>query len=143
MRVVLDTSALVSAIRSSTGASAEIVRLILLGRLALLLDYKLTSEYRSVALRPEHIQASRRTQSEIEEIIDALEAVASPVLVDIMHRPLSSDEDDDMVLDVAVNGEAEAIITHNVRHFMTPASEFHIGVFTPGDFLAGIRKGGA
>lgn len=131
-----------SATRSSTGASAEIVRLILLGRVTLLLDYKLASEYRSVTLRPEHIQASGKTQSEIEEIIDALEAIASPVLVDIMHRPLSSDEDDNMILDEAINGGADVIITHNVRDFVMSASEFGIRVSSPRDFLAGARKGG-
>jgi hypothetical protein len=52
VRVVFDTAALISAIRSRTGAAAEIVRLAMLGKPTLLLDYKLVCEYRDVALRP-------------------------------------------------------------------------------------------
>jgi predicted nucleic acid-binding protein len=60
VKVVLDTSALISAIRSGTGVAAEIVRLVALGKLTLLLDFKLVCEYREVGLRPQHIAASER-----------------------------------------------------------------------------------
>jgi len=102
MKVVLDNAALISAIRSSTGAAAEIVRLAAVGKLTLLLDYKLVSEYRDVALRPQHIVASGRRSEDAEAIIEMLEAIAAPVLVRIKHRPLSPDGNDDMVLDVAI-----------------------------------------
>src|SRR5208337_3389305 len=105
VKVVLDTAALISAIRSSTGAAAEIVRLAAIGKLTLLMDLKLVCEYRDVALRPEHIAASGKTQEDAEAIIDMLEAIAVPVLVRIKHRPLSQDGNDDMVLDVAINGQ--------------------------------------
>ncbi|MGH9605108.1 MAG: PIN domain-containing protein [Terracidiphilus sp.] len=72
VEVVLDTAALISAIRSSTGAAAEIVRLATIGKLALLMDYKLACEYREVALRPHHIAASGRSPREIEAVIESL-----------------------------------------------------------------------
>ena len=59
-----------------------------------------------MALRLEHIAASRGTSEAAEAVIDALESVATPVFVAVMHRPLSQDENDDMVLDVAINGRA-------------------------------------
>jgi predicted nucleic acid-binding protein len=74
VKVVLDTAALISAIRSGTGAGAEIVRLAALGKLTLLLDFKLACEYRDVALRPEHIAASGRRAEDIEAVIAMLEA---------------------------------------------------------------------
>src|ERR1035438_8801999 len=101
VKIVLDTAALISAIRSSTGAAAEIVRLAAVGKLTLLMDYKLVCEYRDVALRPQHIAASGRTSEDAEAVIEMLEAIAVPVLVRNKHRPLSQDENDDMVLDVA------------------------------------------
>ena len=67
-----------------------------------------------------------------------LEAVATPVLVQVKHRPLSRDENDDMVLDVAINGNADFVVTTNVKHFL-PAKDFGIEVFTPGDFLSELR----
>lgn len=141
MNIVLDTSVVVSAIRSSAGASAEIVRLIALRRVDLLLDFKLVSEFRDVTQRHHHVRASGRTAEEIERIVAMLEAVSTPVLVLQRHRPLSRDEDDDMVLDVAINGHADAIVTNNLRDFVSAATQFGIPVLTPAAFLIAMRKG--
>jgi len=141
VKVVLDTAALISAIRSSTGAAAEIVRLAAVGKLTLLIDYKLVCEYRDVALRPQHIAASGRASEEAEAIIEMLESIATPVLVRIMHRPLSQDGNDDMVLDVAINGQADAVATNNIKDFRTAAERFGIQSLTPREFLIAFRKG--
>lgn len=142
MRIVFDTAALISAIRSNTGAAAEIVRLAILRKLTLLLDYKLACEYRDVALRPEHIAASGRRSEEVESVLDALESIAAPVFVTTKHRPLSQDKNDDMVLDVAINGRADIVVTNNVKDFAPAAAAFGIGVQTPRQFLTEFRKGG-
>lgn len=141
MKVVLDTSALISAIRSGTGAAAEIVRLIALGKLTLLMDFKLACEYRDVALRPQHIGASGKTMTDAEAVIAMLEAIAVPVLVIHKERPLSQDANDDMVLDVAINGEADVIATNNIRDFAPAAERFGILALTPRELLAAIKKG--
>lgn len=142
MKIVLDTAALVSAIRSGSGAAAEIVRLALLEEVTLLLDYKLVCEYRDVALRPQHIAASGKTPEEIEAIIAALESIATPVFVSVKHRPLSRDENDDMVLDLAINGHASVVVTNNVKDFLPAARNFGIQILTPRELLTEIRKGG-
>jgi putative PIN family toxin of toxin-antitoxin system len=139
--VVLDTSTLVSAIRSGTGAAAEIVRLAALRKLTLLLDFKLVCEYRDVDLRAQHIAASDRTLLDAEELIAILEDLSSQVLVVTRHRPLSPDPDDDMVMDVAINGDADAIETNNVRDFAVAARRFGIPVLTPRNFLLAFRRG--
>lgn len=142
MRIVLDTAALISAVRSCNGAAAEVVRLALLEQLTLLLDYKLVCEYRDVALRPQHLSASGKTLEDVNAVIDALESVAQPVFVGIRHRPLSRDENDDMVLDVAINGRADIVVTSNVKDFAIAAARFGIKVQTPKEFLTEIRKRG-
>jgi hypothetical protein len=63
---------LVAALRSSTGAAAELVRLTLLQRLTILMDYKLSCEYRAVALRAEHLVTSGKTRDETELLLDML-----------------------------------------------------------------------
>ena len=73
VRIVLDTSSLVTAIRSSQGAAAEVLRLALTGKVTLLMDYKLAAEYRDVALRPEHVKASGKREGDLAELIDVLE----------------------------------------------------------------------
>lgn len=141
MKVVLDTSALISAIRSSNGAAAEIVRLAVLGRLTLLLDLKLVCEYRDVALRPQHVAASGKTLSDAEAVILLLEAIATPVIVMLKPRPLSQDPNDDMVMDVAINGHADFVVTNNVRDFEPATERFGIPVLTPREFLIALRRG--
>jgi PIN domain len=91
--------------------------MIFLEELVPLMDLKLGLEYRDVALRSEHVRASALSKREILELIEAIEAFAEPVEVVVKTRPLSSDPSDDMVLDVAINGRAEALVTSNKKHF--------------------------
>lgn len=140
MRTVLDTSVLITALRSSTGAAAETVRLTLRGELTTLMDYKLACEYRDVALGAEQLQVSGKSRAETAAILDALEAIAEPVYVALQHRPLSPDPNDDMVLGVAVNGNADAIVTNNTKHFREPATRFHLELLTPAELLNEFRK---
>jgi putative PIN family toxin of toxin-antitoxin system len=140
VRVVLDTSVLIAALRSSVGAAAENIRLALLQELTILMDYKLACEYRDVALRAEHLAVSGKTRKEVELLLDMLEAVAEPVLVIVRHRPLSPDEADDMVLDVAINGNADAVVSNNTKHFREPAERFQLDVMTPAELLGEFRK---
>jgi putative PIN family toxin of toxin-antitoxin system len=116
VRIVLDTASFVTAVRSSVGVAGEVVRLIFREELVPLMDLKLGLEYRDVALRSEHVRASALSKREILELIEAVEAFAEPVEVVMKTRPLSSDPSDDMVLDVAINGRAEALVTSNKRH---------------------------
>jgi putative PIN family toxin of toxin-antitoxin system len=140
VRVVLDTSVLIAALRSSTGAAAEVVRLTLLQQLTILMDYKLSCEYRAVALRAEHLVASGKTREETELLLDVLEAVAEPVMVIVRHRPFSPDANDDMVLDVAISGNADAIVSNNTKHFREPAKRFQLDLLRPVELLSEFRK---
>ena len=140
VRIVFDTSSLITALRSSRGAAAEVLRLILLKKVVILVDYKIASEYRDVALRPEHLSASGRTADGVLALIEGIEGIAEPILVVRKPRPLSSDPNDDMVLDVAINGLADAVVTQNTKHFAAAARRYGIRVLTPLELLALKRE---
>ena len=140
MRIVFDTSSLITALRSSKGAAAEVLRLVLLGKIVVLMDYKIASEYRDVAMRREHLAASRRSAESVLSLIATLEGLAEPVHVVSKPRPLSSDPNDDMVLDVAINGRADAVATQNVKHFATAARRYGIKVMSPAELLGALRE---
>jgi len=55
-------------------------------------------------------------------------------------RPLSSDPSDDMVLDVAINGRAEAIVTSNAKHFVGAGKRFGIPVLSPAELMEQMRE---
>ena len=104
------------------------------------MDYKLSLEYREVALRREHVLASSLSRVEIERLIEILERAAEGVKVVDQPRPMSADPDDDMILDVAINGDADAIVTNNARHFRSAAGRFGIRVLSPAELLELLRK---
>ena len=141
VRIVLDTSSLITALRSNRGAASEVLRLVLSEDLTILIDYKIAAEYRDVALRPEHLAASRQTHGKILTLIEVLEELAEPIQVSVKPRPLSNDPNDDMILDVAINGRANALVTQNAKHFSTPGKQYGIQVLSPVEFLTALRKG--
>ena len=66
--------------------------------------------------------------------------IPEPVYVVVQYRPLSPDPNEDMVLDVSINGNADAIVTNNTKHFRDPAERFHLEVLTPAELLSKVRK---
>jgi putative PIN family toxin of toxin-antitoxin system len=143
LRVVLDTTILISAIRSSNGAAALLVRMALQEQFTLLMDIALILEYREVSLRSHHTNSSHFTTDEILALIWTLERIAEPVEIIQNHRPLCVDPGDDHILELAINGNADVIVTTNLRHIQQPATEHNIQAMDAGGLLSKIRTGGS
>jgi putative PIN family toxin of toxin-antitoxin system len=141
VRLVLDTAAMVAAIRSDTGASRRLL-IAVLERQAprMLVSVPLLIEYEAVLTRPEHLRASGLAQEDIAVLLDAVAAVCEPVRLAYLWRPTLPDADDDMVLETAVNGRADMIVTFNIRDFAGPSAQFGIPVMTPGAALREWEK---
>lgn len=139
---VLDTDVLVAAFRSDAGASRQVLHAALQKQFELLLSVPLMFEYEAVLTRPEHLAASGASAQDVSDVLDGLAAVAKHVKLAFRWRPALSDPDDDMVLETAVNGHAQAIITFNERHFNPVASGFGCLVMRPGEFLRRLQSGG-
>jgi putative PIN family toxin of toxin-antitoxin system len=135
MRLVLDTNVLVTAFRGRTGAAAEVVRLIRQRELTMVATVALFLEYEAVLSREEHLTVAEMTVGEMENALDVLAAVVEPIEPHFLWRPRLRDPDDDMVLEAAVNGRADAIVTFNVRHFAEVVDEFGIELLTPAAIL--------
>jgi putative PIN family toxin of toxin-antitoxin system len=133
VRLILDTATMVAAIRSNAGASRRLLVAGLERRLTLLASVPLMFEYQAVLTRPEHLNASGMTEEEIDGLLDAVVAVAEPVRLAFLWRPIARDADDDMVLEAAVNGRADAIVTFNIRDFSGAAERFGVAVLSPGE----------
>jgi len=141
MRVLLDTAVMVAAIRSDVGASRRLLVAGLERRLTLLASVPLMIEYQAVLTRREHLSASGMSAADVGVLLDAVAAVAEPVHLAFLWRPLLGDPDDDMVLEAAVNGRANAIVTFNIRDFGAAAS-FGIAVLRPGEALKRLEDEG-
>ncbi|MCX6634016.1 MAG: putative toxin-antitoxin system toxin component, PIN family [Acidobacteria bacterium] len=132
MQLVLDTSVIVAAFRSDRGASRQLLLGALDRRFIMLVSVPLMLEYESVLTRPEQLKETGLTSDETNSVLDALAAVIVPVRLRFLWRPILKDPADEMVLETAVNGRADCLVTFNVRHFGEAAEEFGIRVTPPG-----------
>jgi putative PIN family toxin of toxin-antitoxin system len=132
---VLDTDVLVAAMRSETGASRGILSAALGRRFELLISVPLMLEYEAVLKRQEHLRASGISEEDVGDVLDALSLAGKRVTFAFRWRPALSDPNDDMVLETAINGNADAIVTFNERHFNPVAGRFGCQVMRPGEAL--------
>lgn len=137
IRLVLDTDVIVAAMRSPTGASAELLRRADRGALALLLNVALALEYEAVCGRTDHLTAAGLTNREMTIFVDQVIAMAVPVASRFRWRPQLRDPGDELVLEAAVNGQSDAIITFNRRDFAA-AAQFGIAVLLPSEALRSL-----
>jgi putative PIN family toxin of toxin-antitoxin system len=104
VRMVLDTDVVVAAMRSPSGASAAIIQAARRGKVALLLSVPLALEYEAVCAKAEHRLAAGLSQRQAGIFVDAVIALAPPVEPHFLWRPQLRDPNDEMVLEVAING---------------------------------------
>ncbi|HEX5628281.1 MAG TPA: putative toxin-antitoxin system toxin component, PIN family [Usitatibacteraceae bacterium] len=139
MRIVLDTSVLVAALRSRRGASNELLRRVAQSSLRPLVSTALFLEYEDVISRAEQRLATGMSERDIESFLAALASACDPVEVHFRWRPQLSDPSDELVLEAAVNGMADALVTHNVRDFQVAAERFDLRVLTPQQCLKEMK----
>lgn len=141
MNYVLDTNVLVAAVRSPAGASAEILRRVLHRKVGALCSVPLFMEYEAVLMRQEHLAAAGAHADQVSNLLDALAGVVIRVEIQFLWRPQLRDPNDDLVLELAVNGQglgdSVAIITSNQKDFLPQVAKFGIGVMTPRQFFQG------
>ena len=87
-------------------------------------------EYEDVLKRPKQLAASGLLASDVDTILNELAGLISPVTTHYQWRPQLRDPSDEMVLEAAVNAQADAIVTYNLRDFH-PAKLFGIPVLNP------------
>jgi predicted nucleic acid-binding protein len=132
VRVVIDTSVLVSGLRSKTGASFAVLSLLEMGVFEPAVTQALVCEYEAVLRRP-HLLPNL-TPADVDAFLNSFLLRCKERRVHFLWRPFLPDFADDLVLEAALAGQATLIVTHNVRHFAGVAS-MGIRAVTPGEFL--------
>ena len=139
-RVVLDTSVVVAALRTRAGAGNAVLRLVANRRLMALVSPPLFLEYEDVLKRPEQRIAHGLTLEMIDEFLAELGALVEPVEVRFLWRPQVRDPSDEMVLEAAINGRADALVTYNIRDFAVAGERFAVPVLRPPDLLKMVKR---
>ena len=136
---MLDTSVMVAAFRSSRGASRQLLLGALAGRFELLLSVPLLLEYEAVLTRTEQLSAIGIVRRDVERVLDDVTSIARPVRLSYRWRPQLPDAKDDMVLETAVNGSADAVVTFNQADFVALNERFDCRVILPQVALSELR----
>ena len=136
MKVALDTDVIVAARRSRPSASHALLHALREGHLSAVASVPMMLEYEAVLMRPEQRQATGISVRDVQE----LAALFIPVTPHFLWRPRLRNPDDEMVLDAAIKGGAEAIVTFNVQDFLAGADVFNLQILTPAETLLQIRR---
>lgn len=139
MIVLLDTNVLVAGLMSSAGASFQILKRLPEKKFQYLLSVPLFLEYEAVLKRSTFLKTTGLTKRDIDIILDNIAAHSTKTNIYYLWRPKLSDPKDDMVLELAVSGNANSIVTFNTKDFQNVQSEFGIDVITPSIFLTLLR----
>jgi predicted nucleic acid-binding protein len=97
-------------------------------------------EYEEVLSRPETLEATGLTQTDVANFLTGLAAFIEPVLIDFNWRPLLPDPGDDMIANCAINGMAHCVVTNNVRHLRMIERRFGIPVLEPRPFVEQVDR---
>ena len=139
MRIVLETSVVVAGLRTRLGVGNAILRLVARRRLVLLATPPLFLEYEDVLKRPEHQLAHGLPPEAVDEFLAELAALIEPVEVHFQWRPQARDPNDEMVLEAAINGRADALVTYNIADFARAAERFRVPVLHPAKLLKKVK----
>ncbi len=135
--IIVDANVMVSALRSSKGASHQLVREMLNGGVDFALSPAVALEYEDVLKRPGILgKAPWLSESKIDIVLDAVFSKAELVSPWFHFRPFLADPKDDIYIECALAGGATLIVS-NDRHFRHPAvNAFGISAMSAGDFIA-------
>lgn len=131
-RIVLDTNVFVAALRSRRGRSNRLLGLIGTELFETVISVPLILEYEDVALR--QLEALTYTAREVRGILDYVCSVAVATSIYYLWRPFLPDPKDDLVLEAAVAGRCDTIVTFNERDFRG-IEQFGLRSLTPRAFL--------
>ncbi|MGV0029256.1 putative toxin-antitoxin system toxin component, PIN family [Phormidesmis priestleyi] len=136
---VFDTSVLVAAFRSRSGASFLILQALRQRVVRGAVSEALFLEYSDVLTRDKNLQKFWTLPDDVDVILGVLADVLEPVPIYFTWRPQLSDPNDEMVLECAINAQAEMIVTFNVQDFLPAASRFGIEIVRPGQFVRSLN----
>ena len=138
--VVFDTSVVVAGLRTRSGAGNAVLRLVASGRLVALATPPLFLEYEDALKRAEQRLAHGLAPEGVDEFLSEFAALVEPVELHFRWRPQLRDPGDEMVLEAAINGEAEALVTYNTADFAAAGDRFGVAVLRPAELLKKVKS---
>jgi predicted nucleic acid-binding protein len=133
----MDTNVLVTGLRSRTGASYELLRLLGDSKWTLVLSNTVLGEYHEILHRESSVL--KLTHDDADAYLDVLCSLAEQRALTSQWQPVAADPDDEPIVQLAREAKVSYLVTHNVRHVQGVA-QFGVEVVRPAEFLELLRK---
>ena len=133
---VIDTNVFISALMKGDTAPRALLRRCLLGQVKPLIGNALYAEYEDIMAREHVFRNSPVTATEREALFDAFVAQCQWINIYYRWRPNLRDEADNHLMELAIAGNAQWLITGNTRDFRQHELQFpEIRIATVAEFL--------
>jgi predicted nucleic acid-binding protein len=143
MRIVVDTNVFIGAVMSAAAENREVLRRCLNGQDVPVLGAAPYAEYQSVLARPALFLKGPVSGAERELLFDAFCASEEWVTAYFLWRPNLPDEADNHLIELALNGNCQFIVTWDVRHLRRGELSFpELRIVTPKEYLAVLEPEG-
>ena len=140
MRVVLDTDVVIAAFRSKTGASRALLDYALQRKITMVVSVPLLFEYEAILKRSRQQEVHGLTDEELERALQLITKTCDKQPPHFLWRPQLQDVADEMVLETAINGRVDMLVTFNQRHLHDAAGRFNLRCMRPADCLHELEK---
>lgn len=138
---VIDTNIFVSALINAHGAPRQVIRLALMGEITPLMGNALLGEYEDVMARDRIVGLCILSAAERQELLNAFLSTCEWTSVYFLWRPNLRDEADNHLVELALAGGANTIITANKRDFNYGEFGFpDLDILTAGEYLSKRRQ---
>ena len=135
LKPVLGANVVVAGVRGGTGASNPWMVAGFRRRFIWCCSVPLFYEDEDVLNRAELLLDANISRAEIAQFLTDLAGVLKPVDPHYLWRPQLRDPGDEMVLEIAVDGRADALVTQNIKDFGAAPGRFGIELWTPAEAL--------
>jgi len=141
MIVTIDTNVLLAGLISQSGASHQILKLVIKEKITLALSTQVLLEYDDVLKRKEILRLTRLELGEIEDILDLLALLAQKHNIYYRLRPNLRDENDNLFIECAFASNSEYLLTSNISDINSGELKgFKFKAVTPKYFYQMWRK---
>lgn len=138
--MVIDTNVLVGAILSrGDGDNRNVLRACLRGLVRPVIGMALFSEYEDLLLRSDVMAKSPLSEVERLTLVESFFSVCEWVMVYYLWRPNLPDEADNHLIELALAGGANVIVTNNLRDVSRGELRFpSLNILPPNQFLKNL-----
>ena len=136
IRIVLDTNIIFAGLYSTFGASFQVLRALIEGKIQPVLSVALLFEYEDVLKR--NSRKLSLTHRDIDAFLDNMCSLSSFQKIHYLWRPFLPDPKDDHVLELAVASQVKKIVTFNAKDFKD-VDKFGVKIISPKQLLEEIE----